>query len=468
MKKMIFLFSLTLLNLFSYSSLVFGKDYLKKIDSNTTGTFTIKKDSDGSYKNSTYALHNYAKISLRDAEFSGVYKIPTSVFGKSAEFNNYALGASVFFKELLHIPLALKVGKLNFSGAISKLKTPVISTGVSCFSSCSSSATGISSSLPGVGSTAKPWSVATYYDYANVQGILRNAKATCFYDGKNNFGESLLFVIKPRKKIQISFSETAGLFSIENLSSSSWFSDGGFFPKKQILAANLQTAITSPYYRGRFFTNFYQLENQKLGNTFTLENSVVLPNFKLNVWGFYSNSMKIFTTSSTKLKTLWQLKINPIIHFTTPSRTALIKLGGTFYIDEKMDSLNKSTFTYKWSSGANIKKRAFSSTLTTTGTQTYYTVSEGILFHTWIQPNVLSSYTVYLNDNGKKIEKHRIKNSISAQIFSKGNFSLHAKETLELTFKEGEISGMNVLSIYAKQKIKKTNISASLNIKCAF
>lgn len=468
MKKMIFLFLLILMNLFSYTSFVFGKDYLKKIDSNTTSTFTIKKDSDGSLKTSTYALHNYAKISLRDVEFSGVYKIPTSVFGKSTEFNNYALGASMFFKELVHIPLALRAGKLNFSGAISKLKTPAISTGVSCFSSCSASATGISSSLPGVGSTAKPWSIAAYYDYANVHGILRNAKATCFYDGKNNFGESLLFIIKPLKKIQISFSETAGLFSIENTSSSSWFSDGGFFPKKQILAANVQTAITSPYYRGRFFTNFYQIENRKMGNTFTLENSIILPNFKLNVWGFYANSMKIFTTSSTKLKTLWQLKINPIVHFTTPSRTTLIKLGGTFYIDEKMDSHNKNAFTYKWSGGANIKKRAFSSTLTATGAQTYYTISEGISFHAWIQPNILSSYTLYLNDNERTLEKHRIKNSISTQIFSKGNFTLNAKETLELTFKEGTISGTNAFSIYAKQKIKKTNISASVNIKYTF
>ncbi|MDE7383917.1 MAG: hypothetical protein K2M99_08565, partial [Treponemataceae bacterium] len=74
----------------------------------------------------------------------------------------------------------------------------------------------------------------------------------------------------------------------------------------------------------------------------------------------------------------------------------------------------------------------------------------------------------YLNDNERTLEKHRIKNSISAQIFSKGNFTLNAKETLELTFKEGTISGTNAFSIYAKQKIKKTNISASVNIKYTF
>ena len=458
---------------FSNLNIVFGEEYLKKIDSNTAVSFTIKKDSekkyDGTFENSTYSLYNYAKVSLRGVEFSGVYKIPTTVFSKTPKFDNYAIGASVFFKDLLHFPLSASAGKLNFSGALSKLKMPTVSSGVSCFSSCSSSTIGISSSLPGSGSTAKPWSASIRYDYTNgnTKGVLKNVKTACFYDEKNNFGESLLFVIKPSKKIQLSFSETAGLFSIEN-TSSAWFSDWGFFPKRPILSANLQAAINTPYYKGRFFTNFYQIENHKLGNTFTLENSLVLPHFKLNVWGFYTNSTKIFTISSTKLKTLWQVKVNPIVQFTTPARTALIKVGGAFYIDEKMDSPIKRSLTYKWSGGASVKRRIFSATLTATGSQAQYTVSENLSFYAWIKPNISAAYTLYLNDDGNTVERHRLKTSISAQVFSKGGFSLNAKDALELTFKEDKISGANALSFYAKQKIKKTNISASLNIKFTF
>lgn len=229
------------------------------------------------------------------------------------------------------------------------------------------------------------------------------------------------------------------------------FQTGDFFQNGISFLPMCKRQLTLRIIKVDFSRIFYQLENRKLGNTFTLENSVILPNFKLNVWGFYSNSMNIFTTSSAKLKTLWQVKINPIVNFTTPARTALIKLGGTFYIDEKMDSLNKSTITYKWSGGASVKKKAFSSTLTATGTKTQYALSESISFYTRLTMSVLSSYTLYLNDDGSKVEKHRIKNAINAHIFSIGDFSLNAKESLELTFKDGATSGTNTLSLYAKQ-----------------
>lgn len=447
----------------------------RKIDTTLSSGFYVKTATP---EDSTYNFSATSKLSFRDFDFKAAYKIQTEKFGEEVEaddLDNFSCSAAFRLKDLVNVPISVMFGKLNFSGSVSKMNSPQLSSSLSCFGYTPSSASGINASLSTVSSYSKPTAFTFFYDYYAKNRLATSAKTSrtalqkssvhFFADDTGNFAESAIFSFRVNKKATLSFSETLGYYFIEN-TSASWFSSTCLFPKSQYLFGNLQLAFQSPFYSSRFIANFYELDSSHIKWTASLENELKAGLFGVAFSGFFASSPEIFTPSSKNQKTLSQIKINPFITF-FPKNRLRFRLGVLYYMEEKADSDLESTFFHKGSIGANLTNKNLYTKLQFSLTKTKYTSYFYMSFKKKLKPTFSVQHAFFPKEaNEKDFHENELKASIGISVPTKNALAFGIKLYSTVDFAPDFDNATTTLSFSIKHRTKFSNLSCAVSVKC--
>jgi len=142
-------------------------------------------------------LRNVAEVRADEkkdlkCESGAVLKVPGNDFASGqvllrTDFENYSWGGAVSGKIIKKIPYDLKTGDLNYSGAVSLLNNPVLSSSISPFSLPVSSVSSITARLPDGSSWNKPLSgfvkvsgISAFYTEEKLAGVSAIGKFLSF------------------------------------------------------------------------------------------------------------------------------------------------------------------------------------------------------------------------------------------------------------------------------------------------
>lgn len=437
---------------------------VKKIESAVSGGVYVRRDSPC---DSTYNASSSVKVAMRAMDVKAAWRIPSVKFGSECDYDEFSWGAQFRFGEICGVPANLLFGKLNFSGSISKMNAPYISTSASCFGAVPSAASGITVSLPGISSSSKPVSAAFSYKMTPKKNI-RKFDLCFFSDDRGNFAQSICVNLKAGRKTQFSFSQTGGSFSVSN-ETAQWFSKTPLFPETKIWFADVQCGINSPFYTAKWCADFYSPGSRDFEWSVSCENELSAGWCGVLFSGFAASSTEIFTPSSKNVKILSQIKINPVVTV-FPFQAFRMRLGGVFYREEKLTSERDVETNCKGGAGLHITGRYGSSRLTFTGAEKEYTVYSYCSFRAQWKPAFSVSYAVTGQEDGTA-EKKEVKAWFSASVPVKncGTAALFsAKASGSAVFEDGFSYGTAALSAGIKQSSKKAMYSYSVNIKYKF
>lgn len=450
--------------------------YIKNIDFGIDANLYIKKDT----KESTYNFLGNGRFIFKDFDFNIKYKNPSTNFDEELKCkkDNFFWKGCFSFDELINVPFSISFGNLGFAGSFSKLNMPTISSGLSCFGNNIFSSCGIS-----VGNTCvyeSPLSIAYKYKFSKREGVLRNLGLVYFFDENGNWAESFSIDLKSNKNFIFSFAQTFGMFFIEN-DSASWFSKTDFFPLSNLYFGNVQFYFDLGFYKCRLLSSIYQsnqiVNNIKIFNndldfnfTFSFENLIKISFFSVNFDGFLSDSITIFTPSSNNLKTIFQLKINPVFNFIIFNNSARMRVGGVFYIDEKIDSNREAFFLYKWSSGVHINWRKVSLRLNFTDDSQKYSFFSSVSFKSGIKPFInLDCFFWPSIDSNYEFEKIELRPKFSMNINPNSkNLLFFFSNSYDLIFENQISSGISELSFLIKKRFEYVTFKSSIGIKFKF
>lgn len=259
----------------------------------------------------------------------------------SAELKK-TFGFSFFTNSLLPtFPCQLKFGNLNFSGSLSKINNPLISSFSSPFSLSPMTVCGVTSSLPSYSSFSKPLGIfmeAGFYDKKKIiQKVQLNYWSVM---NKENEGVSLLVETgfpAAKNEIRISSSITTGIFSYDEVASSKWFLTEPYHSAGKNIASSIQFAIQFNKFYVCFMDNIYQNPFNDFNSIYRIDSKYNGKNFTFCLNGFYSPAQKFETPSSKKITR--QIQGATSVQYKTRFRNMLIKtgLGGssTFYFQDQ-------------------------------------------------------------------------------------------------------------------------------------
>lgn len=269
---------------------------------------------------------------------------------KTLSDNNTTVSGIVFdYKKLIpSFPLRISIGNLENKGPASKINNPSLSSSISSFSSFSE-LTGFSVSLPGFSSFSKPLSFSASYDFSSKEYILQKLQLGLFYkipedSSETTFTFSALASIKPEKNLEFTFSQTAGIYSVQGSSSTSWYSETAYLPKNTELCSNFQYQFFFHPENNLHFQiknlsslNFYFIPD--FLTAFTIENKsyVKLNHLELSGTLFYNGFDSLITPQKTldsKIQIKSNLKYSFIGGIKSPS---LFTLGSSFYTNSTLD-----------------------------------------------------------------------------------------------------------------------------------
>lgn len=174
-------------------------------------------------------------------------------------------------------PVTVKTGNLSESGSLSKLKSPVMSGGNSPFSMSFTNASAIAANLPGYTSFSKPFATFVEAGFNDKKRLVRNVTINGFYspEKENLAFSSLVKTSFLKNKVRASFSVTAGFFSYDEYSESSWFMDNFYYPKGNHFCALYNITAEIPYYKISLISGSYENPFGEIVNVYRCDNNFI-------------------------------------------------------------------------------------------------------------------------------------------------------------------------------------------------
>ena len=322
---------------------------------------------------------------FRDADVRIYEAIPATPFEKAGSFagffKNAALpqyGASLSLQRFITFPLTVKAGTLSASGSFSRLASPELTTAVSPFTKSVSTKTGIATLLPSSGNGKKQLAASLDVRFPKSWKLFDGSGGTVYYRADGTFAASTDFLIKFPRMIAAGFSLTGGRFFLEN-KSSSWFSEMPFFKSSWFGAFAVQAFVSSPHFTAMNAVNAYTQPDAPARFTFRSENKLTLGKFTMLFAGFAADGTGIFTTDSTTLRTLAQVRVAPQYtwRFASP-RLPSLTLGAGSLTQRKYTATTNSAYeTEKFSLGAQYADKQLAARLSFTADGFEFSRSEG-------------------------------------------------------------------------------------------
>lgn len=283
-----------------------------------------------------------AKYSVSGATLKTAWKIPQTELNQNPDFFVPAWGLAIDFFNFFDdkaksAPFSVVAGTVTPSGAISRLKKPSLSSSTVAIRNSFSDASMLFVPLPGASNCEKPLALSTSLKI-KTDSPVKKINVTLYSNEKNDFLESALIQLKTGKKSHISFSTTAGQF-VKSNTTSKWFSATRLFPETQFFATNYQASLITPWFKTLETVNLFyeQIFFSGPQATFSSENQLKLKHFLLNFSFFCISDKEIFTASSTRQKTLGQIKINPAIT-AFPLKNLKTQFGALCLLEQKIQS----------------------------------------------------------------------------------------------------------------------------------
>lgn len=254
-----------------------------------------------------FSLELYDSLSLSNT-FGFRSKMPVGEIRFTLCEDDYNFGLTATNDRLSkNYPFYFKCGNLSAGGLLSKMNNPLISASASPFAGSSSSASGITASLPGYSSFSKPVSLFFQGGFSRKKF---SVKSNCWYSPEEEkLAASFCLLLPPLWGTAFSLSSAAGLFPYPELKSSSWFLEepyyaagGHFCSAFQLSAVNsvLKICITgganeSPFgpYKGWLRT----------------ESRLSFSRFSFTASAFYSDS-SFLSASAKVIEPQCQFRIN--------------------------------------------------------------------------------------------------------------------------------------------------------------
>lgn len=295
------------------------------------------------------------------------WKIPSFTFDQSPEKQTPCWGFSWNTASVSQIPVKLSVGQLTCAGALSRLKSPALSSYLSPFGYSAGSASAFLVSLPSSCVSSRPEALSLGLDYNKTKGFLRKISITQFTDKMGAVVEGGSLSLWPFPKTELSFGVTSGLFTIEH-TGSEWFSENQYFQNYVQIPVCMQFGFSRPEFKSRETLCIFPGFSGKIGYTFSTENTLILKNilkagdFFLNYSSFNCSDSDIFTASSSHLKVLSQYKINPYVCF-YPANKFRLRIGTGLYGEEKINN-KEIEVNVKFAQGLNLQGKKSSGTIT--------------------------------------------------------------------------------------------------------
>ena len=384
---------------------------------------------------------------------------------------NQAFSMQASTQNLLQgIYITALAGNLSFSGALSKLNNPVLSTSSSPFSAAQTGISGITVSSQSTSALSKPFSYVLQFDFTGKKvcsfkkkvsaNILYTQKSENFFSFSNNdtLAFSSLLKLSNKKKNTFSFSTALGLFPYDENVSSSWFSKGflnNYYYHGKHYCQNIQgsflikdfsTSLSASVYESPFGNYFWTFQN---------ENKLSPGNLTINFSQFYS-PYPVFTSSSKIVKISYQAKtsIQYNLFSILNDKIFLTKTALGFYYSQT----DENTI-YKISAG--IKNSYEKLTSDISGSYDFSTLKIQIKLSI-NEPKIKSS--IYGNFSFKKPEQtdffSETTEKLGINVVLSKPVNLSCAASISLTQKNGEITKRKVSSsISGKLFYKKININ---------
>ena len=403
-----------------------------------------------------------AKYSVSALTLKTAWKIPQTEFSKTPDFYSPAWAFCADFSDS-DIPFSMIFGTLTPSGAISKLKNPALSASASAIQNSFSDATMLYVPLPGSSSCEKPIGLGTSLKFKS-DSFLQKMNIILYSNEKNDFFESASIQLKTGKKSHLSFSSTSGQF-VKSNRTTKWFSATKLFPETEFFATNFQAAFISPYFKTRETANiFYEKNFSDFPQaTFSCENQIRIKDFLLNFAFFCTSEKELFTASSTRQKTLSQIKINPMLTIFSFGNRLKTQFGAMCILEQKIQTdenveLEKKLggqinfYTKRTFAKLNIAAEGIDSPEKFSGTFSHY-------FYNLLTPTESFYFSFSPSDSKTKL-KYTQKIS-----FRKKNYSISLSSSATSYITKNEFENVSAeIKMSCQAKTKRLSVSASAGL----
>jgi len=312
LKRSVFFISFILFVNFAFAgNLVGSEDQIA-----ATEKITSKKSSKFNY---SLDLFSSAKLDFDGLTAGGRLKLPFYEIRTYFLNEKWTFGTSVFTNNFCKkLPFSLKIGKLLPGGNYSKLKSPLLSTSVSPFSSVSESVKYFSCNLPSNSSFDKELSSFFQLDYNGKTGkienskklTLKNLKFAAFYnfEKSNEFATSLYFNCALKNLGTISASYIFGNFLYNQNEFSSWFNNEKFYKEGSHFCSNFQIGLKLSKVFSTVSINVYENPFGKFDHIYKIENKFKFSRFVYNLSCLYNSNSGVITSPDKKINEILELK----------------------------------------------------------------------------------------------------------------------------------------------------------------
>lgn len=205
-------------------------------------------------------------------------------------------------------PCSIKCGSLSPGGLYSKLKNPLLTSGVTPFSSPQTDASCLTTSLPSYSNFSKEDSYFFELGYKNRKSVIQDARINYF----NSAADSLEIVsskikLAVTKKLNLAGSVCGGYFEYADNESNSWFVNEQYYQQGIHFCTASQLAVTSPVFSSLFSFFLYESPFGYYQNVYRLENKLKSKHFIYTLSSAYVPE-KCITSSDKSLSPLVQVK----------------------------------------------------------------------------------------------------------------------------------------------------------------
>lgn len=400
-----------------FSSLLFGAEnpFIPRLDSTITGAITGGVLDAGA---STYSASVGEGLDFRDFSLKMCFRIPTTKFSLGTKKEDFTgdkfsnIGASLRLNKICHVPVTFMAGRINIHGALAGLYTPYISTSVRSFGDIISIPRAITATLPTPSSIEKAASFLVSYDSKGVADnfsltgpLVKRVELAFLSNDEADIATSGVVTLRLAGNNFLSLSQTFLMCKVES-KSNSWYSAVPLFPPTQYWFSKSEVFFNSAHFVGKATINIYQFNS---GNsprtTVAFRGAVPFRYFSLNLSGFYATDVLTFLPGGGTLKIVTQGKVNPL--FTVPLKNLEIKIGGCYYIEERLNSSYEKRLNQKFGAGVLLSNKSFTGKLSfecsdKKDSPAQYKVISAFVLKAGLRPAFGATYSFYEEDDGPR------------------------------------------------------------------
>lgn len=431
-------------------------------------------------KKSTYGASLQETLLWRDFDLRYSYRIPSTAFniGFKKEYGDTdritVLGAALRFNKMIKVPLTLMAGKLSIKGSAEKITHPYCATTLRYFGTAIPLTSGITATLPTTTAESTPASFVAIYDTDDIPKNIRPTGSIvkhfdCAFMANENTdvmtSGNLIFKLGEKGGF-LTFSQTL-LAARTSYSSSSWWTPVPQFPATQYFYSSTQLAYRISHLQARFIFNLYDIggQNDRIAKTFNCEVHVPFKYFGFTAAGFYSSNYYVILPNDKLLLVLSQGKFAP--YFIIPIKDAQIRLGGGYYIEERLNSSREYFINQKYGGGILAKSPLFFAQATFTaddkeGKDTRYTIYTRYEPKITLHPTFTATFSWY--DDISSQNSLSLRNTLYLPRNDK-TYSIALKENVTIIAGEKYNYTQLGFGFYICNKTKYSITSFTLNIK---